>query len=256
MRREFRFRVPSPDALADRIGDVLRVIYLVFTEGHMATSGDALVRGDLCDVAMHLARALTHLLPDEPEVVGLLALLLLTDARRAARVDASGELVLMEDQDRHLWDRAMIAEGASLVEQSLVRGRPGRYQLWATIAACHAEAPDAAATDWRQIAVLYGELIRYEPTLVVEANRAVAVAMSEGPAAGLVILDAVGTHPQLNGWPQLHVARAELLRRLGRYSEADEAYRRALELEPARAERAFIERRVGELHGTPAPHSL
>jgi RNA polymerase sigma-70 factor, ECF subfamily len=241
------FRVPPPEDLPARLDAVLRVVYLVFTEGHKATTGATLVRGELCDQAIRLARVLTGLLPGEPEVTGLLALLLLTDARRKARVDAHGDLVLLEDQDRRLWDRQMIAEGEVLVERALRAGRPGPYQLYAAIAACHSMAPSAAETDWREIAALYGELIRYEPTPVVEANRAVAVAMAEGPAAGLVILDAVGNHPQLARWPQLHIARADLLRRLGRRDEAVQAYRTALQLEPAAPERAFIQRRLGQL---------
>jgi RNA polymerase sigma-70 factor, ECF subfamily len=241
------FGIPPPAALPARLAAVLRVVYLVFTEGHMATTGQALVRGELCDQAIRLARALADQLPDEPEVTGLLALLLLTDARRAARVDTDGELVLLEDQDRSRWDRAMIGEGEALLERALRSGRPGPYQLHAAIAACHSGAPSAAATDWREIAALYGELIRYEPTPVVEANRAVAVAMAEGPAAGLVILDAVGAHPQLARWPQLHIARAELLRRLGRDAEALDAYRAAMQLEPPAAERAFIGRRIRQL---------
>jgi RNA polymerase sigma-70 factor (ECF subfamily) len=238
------FRVPRGDEVAERLPAVLRVIYVVFTEGHMATGGDALVRGELCDTAIGLARTLADRLPDEPEVSGLLALLLLTDARRAARTDAAGELVLLEEQDRTRWDAAMIAEGEGLVERSIRVGRPGPYQLHAAIAACHSAAATAEATDWRQIALLYGELMRHEPSPVVEANRAVAVAMAEGPAAGLVILDALGHHRQLCRWSRLHVARAELLVRLGRDDEAVAAYRRALELEPAAAERAFITRRV------------
>jgi RNA polymerase sigma-70 factor, ECF subfamily len=240
-------RVPAPDDLPARLNGVLRVVYLVFTEGHRATTGSALIRGGLCDQAIRLARVLTGLLPDEPEVTGLLALLLLTDARRNARVDVRGELVLLEDQDRSRWDRAMIAEGEALLERALRSGRPGAYQLHAAIAACHSTAPSAAETDWREIAALYGELLRYEPTPVVEANRAVAVAMAEGPAAGLVILDAVGTHAQLARWPQLHIARADLLRRLGRWEDAVAAYRTALQLEPAAAERAFIHRRLTQL---------
>jgi RNA polymerase sigma-70 factor (ECF subfamily) len=246
------FRVPPPEDLPARLNAVLRVVYLVFTEGHKATTGPALVRGELCDQAIRLARALAGLLPDDPEVTGLLALLLLTDARRKARVDAHGNLVLLEEQDRSLWDRKMIAEGEALVERALRTGRPGPYQLYAAIAACHSTAPSAAQTDWREIAALYGELIRYEPTPVVEANRAVAVAMAEGPAAGLVILDAVANHPQLARWPQLHIARADLLRRLGRRDDAARAYRTALELEPAAPERAFIQRRLGQL-GAPGP---
>jgi RNA polymerase sigma-70 factor, ECF subfamily len=241
------FRVPGPAELPSRLGGVLRVIYVLFTEGHMASAGDALLRGDLCDRAIALARGVAGLLPGEPEAMGLLALLLLTDARRAARTDDLGELVLLADQDRGRWDAAMIAEGESVLEAALRQGRPGPYQLHAAIAACHSTAAAAEATDWRQIALLYAELIRYEPSPVVEANRAVAVAMAEGPAAGLVILDALAHHPQLQRWPQLHIAQAELLRRLGRTAEAVRAYRSALELEPAAAARSFITRRIGEL---------
>jgi len=241
------FRVPGQAELPARLGAVLRVIYVLFTEGHMASRGDGLVRGDLCDTAISLARGVARLLPDEPEAMGLLALLLLTDARRAARTDDVGALVLLEDQDRGRWDRDMIAEGEAVLDRALRRGRPGPYQLHAAIAACHSTAASAEATDWRQIALLYGELIRYEPTPVVEANRAVAVAMSEGPAAGLVILDALAHHPQLRRWAQLHIARAELLRRLGRDQEAAGAYRAALDLEPAPAARSFIARRIRDI---------
>ena len=242
------FRVPGPAELPARLGAVLRVIYVLFTEGHMASRGDALVRGDLCDTAIWMARGVARLLPDEPEAMGLLALLLLTDARRAARTDDVGALVLLADQDRGRWDRDMIAEGEAVLETALGLGRPGPYQLHAAIAACHSTAVGAEATDWRQISLLYGELIRYEPTPVVEANRAVAVAMAEGPAAGLVILDALAHHPQLRRWAQLHIARAELLRRLGRDQEAADAYRAALDLEPAPATRSFIARRLRDVN--------
>ena len=238
------FKVPGTDEQAGRLDAVLRVVYLVFTQGHMAARGEALVRGELCDQAIRLARALAALRPDEPEVIGLLALLLLTDARRPARTDEAGELILLADQDRGKWDRAMIAEGEALLERALRAGRPGAYQLHAAIAACHSATP---ATDWREIAILYGELIRYEPTPVVAANRAVAVAMSEGPAAGLAILEVAGAHPQMANWPQFHVARAELLRRLGRREEAAAAYGAALALSPPRPECAYIERRAAEL---------
>ena len=238
------FRVPGPAELPERLDAVLRVIYLLFTEGHMATRGEALVRGDLCDTAIWMARGVSGLLPGESEVMGLLALLLLTDARRAARTDDLGGLVVLEDQDRSRWDREMIAAGDAILEAALRQGRPGPYQLHAAIAACHSTAADADQTDWRQIALLYGELIRYEPTPVVEANRAVAVAMAEGPAAGLVILDALAHNPQLQRWPQLHIARAELLRRLGRGEEAARAYQTALALEPAAATRSFISKRL------------
>jgi RNA polymerase sigma-70 factor, ECF subfamily len=240
-------RVPPPADLPARLDAVLRVVYLVFTEGHTATSGATLIRGELCDQAIRLARALAALLPGQPEVTGLLALLLLTDARRDARVGPGGDLILLADQDRGRWDGGLIAEGEALVEQALRQGHPGPYQLHAAIAACHSCAPTAAATDWREIALLYGELIRYEPTPVVEAHRAVAVAMSEGPAAGLVILDAVGADPRLARWPQLHLARAELLWRLGRPADAADAYQAALQLEPPAPERAFIVRRLREL---------
>ncbi len=236
------FRVPRGDDLAGRLGPVLRVVYLVFTQGHMAAHGEALIRGDLCDQAIRLARALARLLPEEPEVAGLLALLLLTDARRAARLDGAGELVPLQDQDRSKWDHDLIREGEALLDRAWPAGRPGPYQLHAAIAACHS---CAAETDWREVAGLYGELVRYEPTPVVEANRAVAVAMAEGPAAGLAILDTLGT--RLANWPQFHIARAELLRQLGRAAEAREGYRAALRMALPRPEQAFIERRIREL---------
>ncbi|MCW2919290.1 MAG: polymerase subunit sigma-24 [Actinomycetia bacterium] len=241
------FRTPGLEAFADRLDAVLRVVYLVFTEGHKASAGANLVRGELCDTAVRLARTLVALLPGEPEVAGLLSLLLLTDARRAARIDAAGELVLLDDQDRHLWDQAMIKEGDHLLEQALRARRPGPYQLHAAIAACHSTARHAAHTDWRQIALLYGELVRYEPNPVIEANRAIAVAMADGPAAGLVILDTLSHHPQLSRWPQLHIARADLLRRLGRNAHAQDAYRTALQLNPSLPERTFIIRRIDQL---------
>jgi RNA polymerase sigma-70 factor, ECF subfamily len=244
-------RVPGPDDLPARLADVLRVIYLIFTEGHTASSGPDLLRPALCDTAVRLARRLAELLPGEPEVSGLLALLLLTDARRLARTTAAGELVLLEDQDRGAWNQLMIAEGDQRLRAALAQGRPGPYQLWAAIAACHSTAARPQDTDWRQIAALYGELIRYEPTAMVEANRAIAVAMAEGPSAGLVILDTIAGHPQLRRWPQLYLARADLLSRLGRTGEALDAYRTALELEPPAAERAFIQARIASLAPIP-----
>jgi RNA polymerase sigma-70 factor (ECF subfamily) len=240
------FKVPPADGFGERLAGVLRVVYLVFTEGHRASAGEDLIRPELCEQAIQLARALAELLPGEPEAAGLLALLLLVDARRAARVDAGGELVLLADQDRGLWDRAKIAEGAALVERTLGAGRPGPYQIQAAMAACHSTAPTAADTDWGEIAGLYEQLLRHEPTAVVEANRAVAVAMADGPAAGLAILDALAGRPQLDGWSQLHVARADLLSRLGRHDDAHRAYRRALELRPPAAERAFVLKRLRE----------
>ena len=241
------FRVPHAEALADRLSAVLRVVYLVFTEGHRASASKELVRPELCEEAIRLARVLRDLLPMEPEVTGLLALLLLVDARRPGRIDATGGLVLLEDQDRRLWDHAKIVEGASLIEHALRARRGGPYQIQAAIAACHSTAPSAAATDWAEIAALYGELVRYEPTPVVEANRAIAVAMVEGPAAGLVILDAMAGDPRLARWPPLQVGRADLLSRLGRHSEAVEAYRAALSMEPPQVERAFITSRIRQL---------
>jgi RNA polymerase sigma-70 factor, ECF subfamily len=238
---------PAPEVLADRLEPVLRVVYLVFTEGHRASSGPRLVREELCDVAISLARTLITLLPGEPEVTGLLALLLLTDARRAARTDNTGEIRLLEEQDRSRYDPVLIAEGEVLLERALRSGRPGPYQVQAAIAACHTTARTSADTDWREIAALYGELLRYEPSPVHEANRAIAVAMAEGPSAGLVILDAVAHHPQLARWPALHVARADLLQRLGRNHDAIFAYQTALELDPAHAERTFIQKRISQI---------
>lgn len=236
------FGVPRGEELTRRLGPVLRVIYLVFTQGHRAADGPELIRGELCDQAIRLARALAALLPGEPEAAGLLALLLLTDARRAARLDGAGELVPLAEQDRGRWDRDLIGEGEALLTRALAARRPGPYQLHAAIAACHSEPGE---TDWPQIAALYGELVRYEPTPVTEANRAVAVAMAGQPAAGLAILDPLGA--RLARWPQFHIARAELLRRLDRPAEAATAYRAALGLALPRPEHAFIRRRLAEL---------
>jgi RNA polymerase sigma-70 factor (ECF subfamily) len=210
-------RVPPREELTARLDGVLRVVYLVFTEGHTATAGGQLVRGSLCDQALGLARALTGLLPGQSEARGLLALLLLTDARRAARVDSAGQLVLLADQDRSRWDAEMIAEGTSRVEQALREGWPGPYQLQAAIAACHSGARDAADTDWRQIVGLYDELLRYEPTPVVAAHRAAAVAMADGPHAGLLLLEDLSSDPAIARWPQLHIAVAELRQRAGQH---------------------------------------
>lgn len=239
--------VPGPDALAGRLSAVLRVIYLVFTEGHQATGGSPLIRADLCDQAVRLARALHGMLPGEPEVTGLLALLLLTDARRDARTGPDGALVLLADQDRSRWDLARIGEGEALVEAALRARRPGPYQLHAAIAACHSTAASAEGTDWAQIAALYARLAGFEPTPVVLANQAVAIAMSEGPQAGLAILDRLARDGRLDRWPQLHVARAELLRRLGRASAAEASYRRALQGDMSLAERYHLQTRLAEV---------
>jgi len=242
-----RLTLPEAEALPERLDAVLRVVYLVFTEGHRTSTGPAPVGEELCDTAIALARALSALLPHEPEVAGLLALLLFTDARRGARTDDSGQLVLLAEQDRSRYDPVLIAEAEALLERALRTSRPGPYQVQAAIAACHSTAGYPSATDWREVAALYGELLRYEPTPVHEANRAVAVAMAEGPAAGLVILDAVVHHPQLARWPALQVARADLLRRLGRTADAIDSYRTALQLDPGPAERSFIQRQLHEL---------
>jgi RNA polymerase sigma-70 factor, ECF subfamily len=242
--------VPGRDALAARLNAVLRVVYLVFTQGHRAAGDAGLIRAELCDEAIRLARQLCLVLPGEPEVAGLLALLLLTDARRAGRTAADGSLVLLADQNRALWHAGQIAEGERLVEAALRTGRPGPYQLQAAIAACHSTAASAEETDWRQIAALYRELVRYEPTPVVLANQAVAVAMADSAEAGLAILDRLASEGRLDRWPQLHIARAELLRRLGRRGAAAAAYELAIAAGPPglpAAERDYIARRVADL---------
>jgi RNA polymerase sigma-70 factor, ECF subfamily len=240
-------RRPAAAELPARLDAVLRVVYLVFTEGHLATTGRDLIRADLCDEAIRLARGLAGLLPGQPEITGLLGLLLLTDARRAARTDTEGQLVLLADQDRSRWDAEQISEGRELVEQALRTGQPGPYQLHAAIAACHAEAASAAATDWRQIVALYGELLRLEPTPVVAANRAAAVGMADGPEAGLALLAELAAEPAMARWPQLHMATAELHRRAGRPAAAVVAYTAALRLGLPDAQAAFVERRIREL---------
>jgi RNA polymerase sigma-70 factor (ECF subfamily) len=240
------YRVPSRAELPDRLDPVLRVIYLVFNEGYAASAGGALTRADLSGEAIRLGRLLVELLP-EPEVVGLLALMLLHESRRAARTSPAGDLILLEDQDRARWDREQIAEGRALVERALVSRRFGPYTLQAAIAAVHAEAPDAAATDWSQIVGLYDVLARAEPSPVVELNRAVAVAMRDGPAAGLAPIDALLARGELADYHLAHAARADLLRRIGRPDEAAAAYRKALALTKQDPERRFIEGRLREL---------
>ena len=240
------YRVPPAELLPERLDGVLRVLYLVFNEGYAASSGDALIRRELCAEAIRLARVVVSLLPDEPEARGLLALMLLHDARREARVGAGGELILLDDQDRGRWDAARIAEGRALVEAALRESRPGSYQLQAAIAALHDEAATPADTDWPQIATLYRALHALTPTPVVELNLAAAVAMADGPAVGLAMMDGLAASGELDAYPYLHAARADLLRRLGRWSEAETAYRRALELTTNVPERAFIEGRIRE----------
>jgi len=244
-----RFKVPDGDQLQDRLPYVLKVIQLVFNAGYVASTGDDLVRPDLCRTSIELARALVSLIPGEAEVLGLLAMLLLTDARRQARTDADGELVLLEDQDRSLWDQPQIEEGVRVLDEAMARRTPGPYQIQAAIAACHSTAT-ADATDWRQIALLYGEWLRYEASPVIEANRAVAVAMAEGPVAGLAILDALRGNPQMESWYPLHMARGDLLRRAGRAAQAIQAYHLSLELEPNPAERRFVHKRIRQLEAT------
>jgi RNA polymerase sigma-70 factor (ECF subfamily) len=243
------YRVPPDHQLPDRLAALLHVLYLVFNEGYAATEGDALVRTELCAEAIRLTRVLTDLMPDEPEALGLLALMLFHDSRRVARTDAAGDLVLLEDQDRSRWDRAEIAEGTVVIEQALRRRRPGPYQLQAAIAALHAQTPRAEDTDWPQIAALYSELSRRTGSSVVELNRAVAVAMADGPLAGLAIVDAVAASGTLDGYHLLHATRGELLRRLDRAGEAAAAYRRALEMTASAPERAYLERRLAEVAG-------
>jgi RNA polymerase sigma-70 factor (ECF subfamily) len=241
------FEVPPDHLLPERVSGVLAVLYLVFNEGYLASTGEAPIRRELCAEAIRLARLLSRLMPDEPEVLGLLALLLLQDARRPARFGASGRLVLLEDQNRALWDREQIAVGVTLVERALRLRRPGPYQLQAAIAAVHDEAATAADTDWAQIALLYDELLRRWRSPVIELNRAVAIAMADGPAQGLELIDALAADGRLDGYHLLHSARADLLRRLERHEEACQAYRRARELAPSEAERAFLDRRIAEL---------
>jgi RNA polymerase sigma-70 factor (ECF subfamily) len=247
-----RLRVPDPGEQPTRLAPVLRAIYLTFTEGHSPHGTGAVVRDDLCEEALRLARRLHQLLPDEPEVTGLLALILLTSARSAARADEDGALVLLPDQDRSRWDRDRLDEGRSLVEMALAQHRPGPYQLQAAIAACHADAATASDTDWRQIAALYSELLRFDPSPVIEANRAIAVAYAEGPAAGLAILDTLAASSRLARWPQLHIARAAVLAQCGRHEDAVTAYRDALGLEPGGAIRRHITSQIAALGAVPA----
>ena len=238
------YRIPPRDVLPERLDGVLKVLYLVYNEGYSATSGDALVRRELSAEAIRLTRVVVSLLPDEPEALGLLGLMLLHDARREARVDAAGDLVLLEDQDRARWDADRIAEGRGLVERAMAMRRAGPYQIQAAIAALHDEATSWAATDWPQIVELYRGLMTLEPSPVVELNLGVALAMAQGPAVGLAVIDGVAGDGGLDDYPYLHAARADLLRRLDRRTEAAAAYRRAAELTTNRAEGAFLERRL------------
>lgn len=241
------YEVPGPAELPERLGAVLAAVYLIFNEGHTATAGPALVRPDLCAEAVRLARLVVELLPGEPEARGLLGLLLLTDARRPARANGAGAPVPLEEQDRALWDRAKVAEGTAALHAALALKRPGAYQIQAAVAALHAAAPTAADTDWRQVAALYGALMRHAPSPVVELNAAVAVAMADGPAVGLAMVEEVEARGELTGYHLLPAAKADLLRRLGRRADAAAAYRAALELVTNDAERRYLERRLAEV---------
>ncbi|MFO7287491.1 MAG: RNA polymerase sigma factor [Gammaproteobacteria bacterium] len=241
------YEVPSGDELAERLDNVLRVIYLVYNEGYSPSSGTALTRNDLSEEAIRLGRLLVELLP-EPEAIGLLALMLLQESRRAARLSSAGEPVLLDEQDRSSWDRAMIDEGLALVDRALASGRLGPYVLQAAIAAVHARAKSAESTDWGEIVNLYDLLEQVEPTPIVALNRAVAIAMRDGPEAGLAIVDALIESGDLAQYRFAHAARADLCRRLGRVDEARAAYRRALDMTRSEPERRFLERRLAELH--------
>jgi RNA polymerase sigma-70 factor, ECF subfamily len=241
------YEVPPEHLLPERLASVRAVIYLIFNEGYAATSGDSLIRWELCAEAIRLGRTLCELMSQDAESVGLLALMLLHDSRRMARISPEGELVPLEEQDRSLWDAERIGEGLEKVEMALGLGRVGPYQLQAAIAAVHAQAQTPQQTDWRQIAALYGELVRFNPSSVVLLNRAVAVAMGEGLETGLRQIDQLGASNELDGYYLYHAARADLLRRLGRSQEAAEAYHRALALTANAVERRYLRRRLAEL---------
>ena len=241
------YQVPAPEELPERLESVLRVIYLVFNEGYSASSGDSLTRLDLSGEAIRLGRLLIELLP-EPEAIGLLALMLLHESRRTARASPSGELILLADQDRSRWNREQIAEGSALVERALASRRAGPYAIQAAIAAVHANAPSAEATDWSEIVGLYDVLLRVDPSPVIELNRAVAVAMRDGPSAGLALIDAILARGDLQDYRLAHAAQADMYRRLDRTEQARDAYARALALTRQEPERRFLERRLAERH--------
>jgi RNA polymerase sigma-70 factor (ECF subfamily) len=241
-----RYEVPTPQELPERLGAVLQVIYLVFNEGYSAAAGAEVTRAELTGEAIRLGRLLIELRP-EPEVIGLLSLMLLHESRRAARTSAAGELILLENQDRSLWNREQIAEGVALLEKALMSRRFGSYTLQAAIAAVHAEAESVAVTDWRQIVALYDRLIRIQPSPVVQLNRAVAIAMRDGPEAGLAHIDAVLEHGELANYYLAHSARADMYRRLGRTAEARSSYEKALALTQQEPERQFLQERIRQL---------
>lgn len=240
------YEVPSPQELPERLDAVLQVVYLVFNEGYSAAAGTEVTRAELTREAIRLGRLLTELQP-EPEVIGLLALMLLQESRRAARTSPTGELILLEHQDRALWNREQIAEGVALVERALSSRRFGAYTLQAAIAAVHAEAESTAATDWRQIVALYNQLLKIQPSPVVHLNRAVAIAMCDGPQAGLAHIDALLEHGELANYYLAHSARAEMYRRLGRTNEARASYEKALALTQQEPERQFLQERIRQL---------
>jgi RNA polymerase sigma-70 factor, ECF subfamily len=242
------YRVPPPDLLPERLAEVLAVLYFVFNEGYASTEGP-LVRTDLCEEAIRLTRVVVGQIPDEPEAMGLLSLMLLHHSRRAARVDHRGDLVLLDDQDRSRWDQDEISEGLTLLDRSRSLGRPGPYQLQAAIAAEHARAPHPDATDWPAIVASYHGLLRIQPSPVVALNLAVAVAMADGPQAGLRMVERLGASGSLERYHLFHSTRADLLRRLNRHDEAEAGYRRALDLVTNPAERRFLERRLAEVSG-------
>jgi RNA polymerase sigma-70 factor (ECF subfamily) len=246
-----RYEVPSPQELPERMGAVLQVIYLVFNEGYSAAAGAEVTRAELTAEAIRLGRLVSELLPEPevmgPEVMGLLSLMLLQESRRAARTSPSGELILLENQDRSLWNREQIAEGVALLERALKSRRFGSYTLQAAIAAVHAEAESVTVTDWRQIVALYNRLVQIQPSPVVELNRAVAVAMRDGPEAGLVLIDAVLAHGELANYYLAHSVRADMYRRLGRTAEARSSYERALALTQQEPERQFLQERIRQL---------
>jgi len=240
------FRLPPAHELVDRTHALLAVLYLLFNEGYAATTGEDLIRTTLTDESIRLTRTLCALMPDEPEALGLLALMLFHHARTASRVDAAGDLVLLEDQDRSLWDASMIDEATSLLDAALRLHRPGPFQVQAAIAACHAQASRAAETDWLEIAALYATLTEMVPSAVIELNRAVAVSMAFGPAEGLALVDGLAERGELRGYHLLPAARADMLRRLGRSGEAASAYEEARDLAGTEAERRYLERRRRE----------
>jgi RNA polymerase sigma-70 factor, ECF subfamily len=245
------YRVPPAHELPDRLGAVHSVIYGLFNEGYAASSGDDLIRSGLCDEAIRLGRLLAQLMPDEPEALGLLSLMILHNARRGTRTDLAGDLVTLEDQDRRLWDMESIEEGCTILDAAAQRQLDGPYQLLAAIAACHATTPRADETDWVEIVALYGRLQRITPTPVIALNRAVAVAMADGPAIGLSLVDELERSGALSDYYLLPATRADLLRRLGRYLDAQVAYRRAIELAPTEVERRYLQRRISEMTSHP-----